>query len=470
MLLALGAGVFRYVDGHFHDPESFVANSAELAQDVEIRERIFAGLRAEIITLAEGEPIAEDSGSESSTGDLSELFDTEEPAPAPITDEIIARDQGIEEVLLDALDSELYLDAFSGSLLAAQADIVETAAIADVNRLRNNGGVTFDMRRLYPDIYAGLAANTATAAITQVEVPPQYGLFDVADRSTTLDVVWNMIDRAPGLRTLTVFGAVIALVAAVIIAERRPSTLMQFGTGLVSGGLLLVVVVFIVRALVPLLVGDGPSGPVVSVYRVTTWPLVRGLLWLAVIGAIIGVAGYIARLIWPDEWVIDHVHDHGGVRSIKRRSGAPSSEQPQIAAAQPVGPYSGPPPGYGYPGQWGSPYPHQPYAQGHLPQQPLPGQQYAPPPAFGQTVGPFAQPGTPGQFEPGRPTVPVMPVSGERTQASATVQNEEPVSDGLPSDAARAVPRIVASVNGPTDLDNEAADDEEDLASLDESE
>ncbi len=464
MLLAVGAGVFRYVDRHFHNSEIFVENSAELADDVEIREHIFAGLRAELIMLAERDPAIDDGvGDDASTGDLGDLFGTGEPDPTPVTDEIIARDQGIEEVLLNALDSDLYQVAFTDSLRQAQIGIVDTASISDVERLRNSGGVSFDMRRLYPGIYAALAENPATAEITTVEVPSQFGLFTVADRETTFDAVWNTIDRAPRWRTLTLVGTVFSLIAAVVITDRRPSTIMQYGAGLLGGGLLITVVVFIVRALVPLLVGSGPSGPVVSVYRVTTWPLITAMLWLAFIGAVFGVAGYVARLIWPDEWVIDHVHDHGGVRSIKRRRGTPAVDQPQVAAAQTPGPYAAYPPGYGHPGQWGSPYQPQHYPPQHYPQpgyappQPLPGQQYAPPPGYGQTVGPFAEPGSPGQFEPGRPTVPVMPVSDERTEATASVRPATRVdSDGLPADAARAVPRVVASVDGSANADDRA--------------
>ena len=61
MLFALFAGVFRYVDGHFYNAETFLENNAELADNADVREFLFQGFRDEIIQLAEGNIEEEES-------------------------------------------------------------------------------------------------------------------------------------------------------------------------------------------------------------------------------------------------------------------------------------------------------------------------------------------------------------------------------------------------------------------------
>ena len=58
VLAALFAGVFRYVDDHFHNPENFLANTETLADNADVRERLFNEFRTEIIALAEGEDLS----------------------------------------------------------------------------------------------------------------------------------------------------------------------------------------------------------------------------------------------------------------------------------------------------------------------------------------------------------------------------------------------------------------------------
>ena len=88
MLLALFAGVFRYVDQHFHTPETFLENTSDLAANADIRERLFVGFRTEIIALAEG-----DIEDEAEIGFGSLIDDADEAAFDPVTEERIARDR-----------------------------------------------------------------------------------------------------------------------------------------------------------------------------------------------------------------------------------------------------------------------------------------------------------------------------------------------------------------------------------------
>ncbi len=457
VLLALAASVFGYVEGHFHDENAFVEQSAELAGNADVREHVFEGFRTELISLADELSEAEservdDAEATAPAIDLSNLFGEDgdesddeaddDAGTEPITDSRIARDQAIETILLDALEGDAYQRAFVDSLPDTREQIIATAEIDAIEQLRNPGLVEFDMRSLYPSIWEQLAINPATSSITENPLPDSFGIFKVADRDTTADPLWSAVKNAPRWQTLTFIGALLTLIAAVAIADRRPSTIMQFGGGLICAGILVVVVVYVVRALVPLLVGDGTSGPVVAVYGVTTWRLVRSMLWLAGIGAVLGIVGWVARLIWPDEWVIDHVSDQGGVRSIKRRRGTPAAEQAAPIAA--MGGTAGYPPQapYGYQQQWGQPYPPpgyappahagQPYGAGGYP----PG--YGPPPGYVYPTGPLAQPTQgPADYSPGRPTVPVQPVD---------LDGDGPPQAGR---AAGVVPRVVAT----TDVD-----------------
>lgn len=446
MLLALFAGVFRYADQHFYDAEMFLENTTELAANADIRERLFEGFRSEIIFLADGDAPAEEPDV------LEGLIDDDDPAlddededtedvPDPVTQERIARDQGIEEVLLDVFDSEEFTTTFTGALAGTQQELVASAELGSAELLRNKGEIFFDMRALYRPIYEGLRADERTTEITQTEVPPGYGVFKVADRETTVNFLWTLLQKSPDWRGLTMAGAILSLIGAVAIADRRPSTAIQFGGGMVGVGVVLLVIIYLIRFLVPLLAGGGSeANPVVAVYAANTSPLVSTMIRLVIIGVVIAAVGGIARLIWPDDWVYGSVSDERGVRSIRRRRGEPEAPQAQAqpqhqqpAALAPGYGYAQPPyPGYGqgwggHPGQYGpgygAPYPAGPYAQ---PAQPLP-QHYQ---------------------SPGKPTVPVMPVKVDDDDAQELVPPAAPPIDAkpgdLPADAAQAVPRVVA--------------------------
>lgn len=434
VLCALLAGVFRYVDDHFHTAETWFEDNQSLADNAEVRERLFGGFRSELIALADGQdPSATAEGDAAELGEVTEAV--EEPPVAdptvPVTDERIERDQGIEEVLLDVFDSELYDEVFEAQLRSIQVQVIRAAELPDEALLRDKGDVVFDARGLYPTIYQRLAADSRTAEITQNAVPDSYGLYKIADRDTTISAVWWFVENGPSWRGLTFALAIMSLIGAVAVAERRPSRAIQFGAGMVGLALVVIVVVYIVRATIPVLAeGSGSDGAVVAVYAANLAPLVGTMVRLLVYGAIVAAAGGIARLIWPDDWVYGHVTDDRGVRSIRRRRGTPESEQPQqtqVAAAVPVA-Y----PGYAQPyptyPAWGAPYPAQPYAPG--PYQPYP-------------AGPYAQPAPvayPTTARPGLPVGPEVIPTGE----NPSVSHPTVVGNGVRADAAQSVPRVVA--------------------------
>lgn len=442
--------MFRYVDQHFHTPETFIENTATLGDNADIRERLFEGFRTEIIAIADGEDLtavaADDEDAADGGGDDAEEA---EPEPdVPITDERIERDQAIEAILLDTFDSDLYTEVFAEQMTSVQTQLIRSAELQDNELLRDSGQISFDARRLYQPIYVALGADERTAEITQNELPDTYGIYSIADRETTVNGAWWFIENGPNWRGLSTAIAVLSLIGALVIAERRPSRAIQFGAGIVGLALVVIVIVYIVRAVVPVLT-SGSAGPVVATYVANTAPLVSVMFRLLIMGVILAVVGGIARLIWPDDWVYGHIADDRGVRSIQRRRGTPEPQvqQPQVqqpGAAAPVG----------YP-----PYGQQQYPPGYPPQPGwgYPGQQYAPVP-YQYPVGPYAQP-APQQGLPagapqstGRPTVPVGQISSE----ASVITGESPAVDGAafshgvadrPADAAQAVPRVVASTN-----------------------
>lgn len=456
MLLALFAGVFRYVDQHFHTPETFFENTSELATNADIRERLFNGFRTEIIAFADG-----DVAEEPDTGTGGFLDDEEEVVLDPITEERIARDQAIEAVLLDVFDSNDYDQAFAAALTRTQTELITSAELEPEALLRNKGEVFFNMQPLYEPIWEQLRANPATTEITQAAPPAGYGVFKVADRETTMNFLWTLLRNGPNWRGLTMLGAIASFIGAVAIADRRPSTAIQFGGGMVGVGVVLIVIIYLIRFVVPLLAGGGSSAnPVVAVYAANLAPLVSIMIRLVIFGVVVAAIGGITKLIWPDDWVYSSVSDERGVRSIRRRRGAPEADQPapqqQLQPAAMAPGYAGYPqqqPYPGYPQQWGQP-------------QPYPGQY---PPGYPQPypAGPYAQPAQPMQqsqpqhyTSPGKPTVPVMPVQIGQPEEDLVPPAAPPFDaapGGLPPDAAQAVPRVVATADTTLDASANAA-------------
>lgn len=449
MLCALCAGVFRYVDQHFHTPESFLENTAQLADDADVRVRLFEGFREEIISIADGDLEEEDEDT-GSLADFLEEEDDEEDINDPVTAERNARDEVIEQVLLDVFESPLYEAAFTRGLESVQLQTVRTAELEESVLLRDKGPITFNMRALYQPIWEQLAQDELTVDITTNEVPADAGVITIGDRDTTLDALWAIVRNGPGWRGLATIGAIFSLIGAIVVAERRPSRAIQFGGGMVGLAVVTIVIVFLIRFIVPLLANGeatGSTSAVVATYVANTWPLVRIMIRLAVMGLVLASLGGIARLIWPDDWVYSSVSDDRGLRSVMRRRGAPAAEpKPQQPAQQPVPAAAAVPAGYqGYPQQWGQqPYPAQyPQQWG----QPYPGQ-YPPGYVAPYPVGPYAQP-APQQYQGGgvgRPTVPVqqVQVSGE-LDAVDPITAANGVTDALPDDAAQIVPKVVAS-------------------------
>lgn len=444
VLCALLATLFGYVDRHFHGQEQFVADNADLVSNPAIQERLFDGLREEILVLAGGFQGQEAEGQSDPDESDATVNEAAEVSTEPITEEQIAQAQAVEEILLDVFDAELE-PLFEAGLPAVHRQLIHAIDIEDGELLRDKGQIVLDARQLYNPIYDRLRSDERTAEITQNEVPPHFGIFPIADRTTTVDGVWRVLDDGPGWRGITYALAVLSFIAMLAIAERRPSRAIQFGAGIFGLALVGIIIIYLIRAIVPLLAGDNPAGPVAAIYSSNLAPLTSSLVRLLILGAVISVLGWVAQLIWPDDWMYSQVSDDRGVRSIRRRANQPAPEPtPEpIAQPYPVPPYQGyPPPG------WGQPYPG---AGQPAPGYPYPPQPYGYPPA-GYPTGPFAQPNAQSATTPGQPTIPVEPVvpqppAPRRDSTGYGSASGNGVAD-LPPDAARAVPRVVATSDG----------------------
>lgn len=394
------AGLFRYIDQHFHTPDNFVANSRVLVDDDKVRKRIFDGFTDEIDLIVEGAtaiaaPPAE--GADSTSPRSSRLDDK----PDPVTEADVARSRGVEEAVIAVLDSNYYETVFVEELTSIQTQLVRSAQLEAVELLSDRGVVNLDLRRLYIPLYERLAADERTKEITQNEVPAHFGVFEVADRTTAVDMAWKAILIAPRWRALSLVLAIACAVGGVFLAERRPTAVVQWGTGVLGLTLIIAIVAFLIRMTVPIMTSTNAAA-VTSVYAVTVAPLVSLMLRLALIGAITAAIGAIARLIWPDDWVYSPVADRGSRSWFRRRKGATPEDTSTGPAAigapgQPgVGGYGQAGPGaIGYPGHHGQPgqrgqhgqagvypgqYPYQQPGWGAYPQSgPYPAQPYGQP-------------------------------------------------------------------------------------------
>ena len=178
VLLTLFAGVFRYVDQHFHTPETFLENTSGLASNADLRERLAEGFRDEIIAIADGD--AEEADPEPAL-DRDELLTDEDDVADPITEAVNDRNEAIDIIVLNVLESDANERAFASALTRTQQELIGASELEPQELLREDGEVFFNLQPLYEPIWAELAADERTAEITQVAPPPGSGVFKVAD-------------------------------------------------------------------------------------------------------------------------------------------------------------------------------------------------------------------------------------------------------------------------------------------------
>jgi len=198
----------------------------------------------------------------------------------------------------------------------------------------DTGEIFIDMSGLYPAIQADLANYPATEPLSTLELGPTAGRFKVADRTVGFDFIWSWLRLAQGLVPLLIILAIGCFVGALLVSDRRPWALITSGFGVTSVSILVIVALYVIRAITPLMVDDRQSSSLVSsVYATLVAPLVRLEIIVAIAGIGAAVVGLIARWVWPDEWIYEHHDDGTGPVAVARRPDAPPLFNPNQPGA-----------------------------------------------------------------------------------------------------------------------------------------
>lgn len=342
VVLSAVANVSWYANELFYDRDAFVTETVELAANDDIVERITEGFTSELLGLAGQEIMADDNGDDF-TIDFGDALPESETNATIFEDALNATQQDIVTATVEAmLASDAYLNEFERAAGKTHDQLLDSIDGSATVLSRNNGQVVFDLSELYTPMLATLSGEAATLEISDMEIPPNAGQFAVVDRSSAVEWIWSWLERANEWSTLMTVMSVVAIVAAVIVADRRPWAMIVSGGGVAALAAIVVVVIFVLRAIMAVLVGGGSSsGPTTAVYAQMTWPLVTQSIWVIGMGGALALLGGFTRLIWPDDWVYSHYDDGDGPRSIRRRPGVPDLSR-RKSKAPPMGPQQGP--------------------------------------------------------------------------------------------------------------------------------
>jgi len=203
----------------------------------------------------------------------------------------------------------------------------------------DTGEIFIDMSGLYPEILSNLANYPATEPLSTLELGPNAGRFKIADRTVGPDFMWSWLRLAQGLVPLLVILAFGCFLGALLVSDRRPWAIITSGFGVTSVSIVVIVALYVIRAITPLMVEDRQSSSLVSsVYATLVAPLVRLEIIVAIVGIGAAVVGLIARWVWPDEWIYEHHDDGTGPIAVTRRPDAPPlfrPNQPQAPMMEP---------------------------------------------------------------------------------------------------------------------------------------
>lgn len=367
-VLAASAAVFTWTSEKvYFDEDRFVEAFDGLESNEDLRERVAEGIAERI--LLDTVELYETADQLRTLEDLeieAEVAEDDDDPDALVKIIQAERLAVINEVTTAIVNQADFADAFSRGLPRVHEDLIE--AIEDESEVitEDTGEVFMNFASLLPDIQSRLAAEDITSDIANVELSRNVARFKVVDRTAAFSPVWRALAEAPRTNTL-IFGALAALVLAVLISDRRPWVLITFGAGVASISVLVIVFVYVAWALVPLFVEtSSTSGLIASVYQSATSPLVRNEVLVVGLGVALALVGSIARWVFPDDWVYEHHDDGMGPMAVKRsRRGSkgmfPQQQQPQYPGQYPQQ----------YPGQYGQQYPQQ--FQGQYGQQAAPG-------------------------------------------------------------------------------------------------
>lgn len=228
--------------------------------------------------------------------------------------------QVVDSVVISPAFGSVYGEALAGVHRDLRAAIDEEVAFVT----EDTGEIFIDMSGLYPEIQADLANYPATQPLSTLELGPTAGRFKIADRTVGYDFMWSWLRLAEGLVPLLIILAGGCFLGALLISDRRPWAIITSGFGVTSISIIVIVALYVIRAITPLMVEDRESSSLVSsVYATLVAPLVRLEIIVAIAGIGAAVVGLIARWVWPDEWIYEHHDDGTGPVAVTRRPDAP---------------------------------------------------------------------------------------------------------------------------------------------------
>lgn len=327
VLCASGAVVSWYGSSLFYDEAAFVETVDALVDEESLRDRLRRGFTEELLDTTRQGTL----GSPDQLGVEVDQDDDENEIAKAIR-------EAQADVIGDVVDSVVISPAFGAvygeALVGVHGDVRE-AIDEDVTFVTEETGEIFiDMSGLYPEIQADLANYPATQPLSTLELGPTAGRFKIADRTVGYDFMWNWLRLAQGLVPLLIILATGCFLGALLVSDRRPWAIITSGFGVTSVSIVIIVVLYVIRAITPLMVDDRQSSSLVSsVYATLIAPLVRLEIIVAIAGVGAAVVGLIARWVWPDEWIYEHHDDGTGPIAITRRPDAPPLFQHGRSAA-----------------------------------------------------------------------------------------------------------------------------------------
>lgn len=287
--LAALAAITWYVRDVFYDEAKFVEVTTEALASSGVRDRIATEFTDELLDFAN--------------------------LPSGIDDEggvTVLRQQQEELVRAQVdvvLDSPLVAELIDQTLRDLHAELMLAAQDDSEVLSQSEGQVVIDLGPILAAVGGGLGGEAVTEELAAVEIPQGSGQYIVVDQSSGVGIVWDLLAASDGVAALMFAAGVAALVASVVISDRRPWSITAAGFGVFATAALILIAVFVFRGLMAILIPDKSSADTVSgVYEQLIFPLVRLELALVGIGLAIVVAGLILRYFFPDR---DEVYEYG---------------------------------------------------------------------------------------------------------------------------------------------------------------
>lgn len=307
--MALGTFAYTVVE-HFYEEDAFVEVFDNLAAEESLRERIADGATDQLMTasqVAVGDRIYEFGA----LSDLGIIGDIDESDIGAYTEAIEGEQRSIIRAAAGAAVNDAdFPETFERSVRRSHASLLDAFADDTEFVTEGVGDVFVNISALHEPIQNDIADQVLTQPVSDVDMPSSTGRLKVLDKTAAFDWLWDGLRLANDWSARLMIISVVSLVLGFLISDRRPWVLVTFGAGVAFVAVLIVVVLYVIWAIIPLMTNTDTSSLVGTVYRAAIAPLVRNEILVAAGGVGLAVVGYIARWVWPDDWVYEH-HDAG---------------------------------------------------------------------------------------------------------------------------------------------------------------